>query len=60
LKNWADDLLSKEYLKRKGFFDSEAISRKWQEHKSGARNWQYELWDILMFNSWLEFNNIKS
>ncbi|PIQ90249.1 MAG: asparagine synthase (glutamine-hydrolyzing) [Candidatus Omnitrophica bacterium CG11_big_fil_rev_8_21_14_0_20_41_12] len=60
LKNWADDLLSKEYLKRKGFFDPEVVSRKWQEHKIGARNWQYELWDILMFNSWLEFNNINS
>ncbi len=46
------------YLKKKGFFDPEAVSRNWQEHKSGARNWQYELWDILMFNSWLEFNNI--
>lgn len=59
LKNWADDLLSMEYLKKKGFFDPEAVSRKWEEHKTGVRNWQYELWDILMFNSWLEFNNIK-
>lgn len=56
LENWADDLLSEGYLKRKGFFDPKAVSRKWQEHKIGIKNWQYELWGILMFNSWLEFN----
>jgi len=60
LKNWADDLLSSEYLKKQGFFDHRTVQKKWQEHISGKKNWQFELWDILMFNSWLEFNGIKS
>ncbi|HOD12735.1 MAG TPA: asparagine synthase (glutamine-hydrolyzing) [Candidatus Omnitrophota bacterium] len=60
LKDWADDLLSSDYLRRKGFFDHKIISQKWQEHKKGSRNWQFELWDILMFNAWLEFNHINS
>ena len=60
LRDWADDLLSSDYLKRKGFFDHKIIQKKWQEHSSGVNNWQYELWNILMFNSWLECNGINS
>lgn len=54
LKVWADNLLAAERLRQEGFFDAELIDRMWQEHKSGKRNWQYQLWDILMFQSWYE------
>lgn len=60
LKDWAEDLLSADFLNKKGFFEYRAVEKKWREHKRGVRNWQFELWDILMFNAWLEFNNIKS
>jgi asparagine synthase (glutamine-hydrolysing) len=60
LKDWADDLLSRDYLKRKGYFDHRQVGKKWEEHRKGSGNWQYELWDILMFNAWLEFGAIKS
>lgn len=56
LKNWADDLLSVDYLKRKGYFDYQIVTKKWGQHKRGIGNWQHELWDILMFNAWLECN----
>lgn len=56
LKSWADDLLSAGYLQKKGYFDYRLITKKWQEHKDGTGNWQHELWDILMFNAWLECN----
>lgn len=46
LMAWADNLLAAERLRQEGFFDADLIDRMWQEHKSGKRNWQYQLWDI--------------
>ncbi len=54
LREWAEDLLSETRLKREGFFHHMPIRQKWTEHLSGQRNWQYHLWDILMFQVWLE------
>lgn len=54
LRDWAEDLLSETRLKHDGFFYPEPIRKKWQEHLSGKRNWQYHLWDILVFQQWYE------
>ncbi|HEX5633039.1 MAG TPA: asparagine synthase C-terminal domain-containing protein, partial [Gemmatimonadales bacterium] len=54
LRGWASDLLAPERLRREGFLRPEAISRRWAEHLGGTRNWQYQLWDVLMFQAWLE------
>ena len=54
LRPWAENLLDATRLKRQGYFDSEVITRGWQEHLSGRRNWQQQLWNVLMFQAWLE------
>jgi asparagine synthase (glutamine-hydrolysing) len=54
LKNWAEALLDESRLHREGFFNPGPIRTKWAEHLSGKRNWQYLLWDVLMFQAWLE------
>jgi asparagine synthase (glutamine-hydrolysing) len=54
LRPWSENLLNENRLKREGYFDPSGIRRKWQEHLSGANNWQYDLWNILMFQAWLE------
>jgi asparagine synthase (glutamine-hydrolysing) len=56
LRAWAAALLEPERLSRQGFLDPAAVSRKWGEHLTGKRNWQFALWGILMFQAWLEAN----
>jgi len=56
LHGWAEALLGERRLKEEGFFNPKPIRQKWQEHLTGKHNWQYHLWDILMFEAWLEEN----
>ena len=56
LRPWAESLLDKQRLQAENFFNPDPIHQKWQEHLSGKRNWQYHLWDILMFEAWLDAN----
>ena len=58
LKEWADALLDERRLLREGFFHPDPISKKWNEHLAGASNWQYHLWDVLMFQAWLEHEKV--
>jgi asparagine synthase (glutamine-hydrolysing) len=53
LCEWAEDLLDETQLRREGYFQPVPIREKWTEHLSGRRNWQYPLWNVLMFQAWL-------
>ncbi len=54
MRSWAEDLLDESRLKNEGYFAEKPIRQKWNEHVSGRRNWQAQLWAVLMFQAWLE------
>ncbi|RCK36021.1 asparagine synthase [Thalassospira xiamenensis] len=54
LKDWAENLLSEHRLQNDGYFNTKLVRAKWNEHQSRKRNWQHQLWAILMFQAWLE------
>ncbi len=57
LRDWAENLLNEKRLNEENYFNSKLIREKWSEHLSGRKNWQHDLWDILMFQAWVETNN---
>jgi len=54
LRPWAEALLDPRRLDDEGYFFSTEVRKRWNEHQSGARNWQGQLWNVLMFQAWLE------
>ena len=55
LREWAEDLLSAESLRASGL-DPAPIRKKWQQHRSGDYDWQYPLWNVLIFQQWAAAN----
>ncbi len=54
LREWAHELLDERRLRDEGFFDPKPIRDLWNQHLNGTRSWHYHLWDVLMFQAWLE------
>jgi asparagine synthase (glutamine-hydrolysing) len=53
LREWAEDLLAPDRLRREGYFNPDRVSEVWRAHQDGARNAEYPLWVVLMFQAWL-------
>lgn len=54
LRAWGEELLNEQKLREQGFFDVRRVRGRWHEHQGHVRNWQHHLWDVLMFQAWLE------
>jgi asparagine synthetase B (glutamine-hydrolysing) len=52
LREWAEDLLSEERIRREGFFDARAVRAQLSSHLRGGKDRQYALWTLLMFQAW--------
>ncbi len=54
LRDWGATLLNPTRLKQEGYLKPDLVCQYWQEHQTGKRNWAGQLWEVLMFQSWLE------
>lgn len=54
LKDWGEALLDETRLRREGYFNPVLVRAKWDAHQKNARNWDQQLWAVLMFQAWLE------
>jgi asparagine synthase (glutamine-hydrolysing) len=54
LRQWAEGLLDEQRLRSEGYFNPLVIRQVWAEHLSGKANEPYRLWNVLMFQAWLE------
>lgn len=54
LREWAGALLDEGRLRRENYLRPEPIREKWNEHLKGEHDWGFYLWDVLMFQAWLE------
>jgi len=52
LRPWAEELISKKRLENSGYFDIKQVQQMWQLHLTGQKNYQHQLWSILMFEAW--------
>lgn len=56
LRDWAESLLDEKRFQQEGFFNAGFVRSKWLEHLSRKNNWHHQLWNVLMFQAWLEKN----
>jgi asparagine synthase (glutamine-hydrolysing) len=58
LRDWSEALLDERRLRDEGYFNPAAVRKKWDDHLTGKCDWQYLLWDVLMFQAWLEAGRV--
>jgi asparagine synthase (glutamine-hydrolysing) len=54
MREWAEELIAQNRIEQEGYFNSQAVGEMWQQHLSRRFNHTHELWNILMFQSWLK------
>ncbi len=54
MREWSEDLISKKRIEKEGYFNAKAVDELWKQHLSGKFNRGHELWNILMFQSWID------
>jgi asparagine synthase (glutamine-hydrolysing) len=58
LKDWAEDLIAEDKLKREGYLNPEIVHKIWNNFMSEDGTYQPLIWYILMFEQWLDYGII--
>ncbi|MCT2557789.1 asparagine synthase (glutamine-hydrolyzing) [Tsuneonella sp. YG55] len=54
LREWADDLLAEDALRRSGLVDAARVATLWKRHRSGRADHAELLWAVLMLEAWVD------
>jgi asparagine synthase (glutamine-hydrolysing) len=54
LAPWAEHLLDERRLRDQGLLDPVPVRKAWELHRTGRRDLGYELWDVLVLQSWID------
>jgi asparagine synthase (glutamine-hydrolysing) len=54
LRDWSESLLDRARLRRQGYLDPDAVRSMWKRFCAGDEYYSHFIWDILMFQAWLE------
>ncbi len=54
LEKWMLDVLSKKKIEKQGILDGELVSQTIEKHLSLNSNNHYEIWNLLMFQTWFD------
>lgn len=54
LRPWVEALIDESRLRNEGFLDPSVVRAAWREYLAGRGMWHAELWNVLMFQAWLE------
>lgn len=57
LKEYANEKINDAINSKEKYFDAQKVLKKWNEHLSGKNNWHSFIWNIIVFQSWLEYNS---
>ncbi|MEP6618917.1 MAG: asparagine synthase (glutamine-hydrolyzing) [bacterium] len=60
LRDWAEALLDERRLAQEGFFHVAPIRRAWSNHLRCREDLQFPLWDVLMFQAWLDERTVAA
>jgi len=53
LRDWCEAMLDTRRIRNEGYLNPNKVRTMWTEFLGGRPHWQYQLWDVLMFQAWL-------
>ena len=59
LREWATELLQSRRIQSDGFLYAKQVDELWEAHLTGRQNNGEKLWNVLMFNSWLDSSRME-